>query len=41
MGQLGNYTYADVVRKLRKFGFTFYRQAKGSHEVWRNQPTGP
>ncbi|MBM3235310.1 type II toxin-antitoxin system HicA family toxin [Candidatus Poribacteria bacterium] len=29
--------YRDVVKVLRKLGFEFYRQAKGSHEVWRRR----
>jgi predicted RNA binding protein YcfA (HicA-like mRNA interferase family) len=24
---------------LKKFGFTFHRQAAGSHEIWYNQKT--
>lgn len=27
--------YRDVVKVVRKSGFCFYRQAKGSHEIWR------
>lgn len=27
--------YRDVVKIARKLGFYFYRQAKGSHEIWR------
>ncbi len=30
----------DVIRKLRRAGFVFDRQAKGSHEIWRNPHTG-
>ncbi len=30
---------AEVVRKLRKAGFVFDRQAKGSHEIWYNPQT--
>lgn len=30
----------DIIRKLRKAGFTFDRSAKGSHEIWRNVKTG-
>jgi predicted RNA binding protein YcfA (HicA-like mRNA interferase family) len=22
---------------MKKFGFSFYRQAAGSHEIWRNE----
>lgn len=28
-------TYHDVIKVAKKLGFYFYRQAKGSHEVWR------
>ncbi|HBH45900.1 MAG: hypothetical protein A2445_00250 [Candidatus Jacksonbacteria bacterium RIFOXYC2_FULL_44_29] len=27
--------YADVAKVARKLGFVFYRQGKGSHEIWR------
>lgn len=27
--------YREVVKVARKLGFSFYRQAKGSHEIWR------
>lgn len=30
---------AEVIRKLRKAGFVFDRQAKGSHEIWYNPQT--
>lgn len=30
---------ADVIRKLRKAGFVFDRQAKGSHEIWYHPQT--
>ncbi len=39
MGRLAGFSYRDVVRKLRKAGFTFDRQAKGSHEIWWNPET--
>jgi predicted RNA binding protein YcfA (HicA-like mRNA interferase family) len=29
----------DVIRKLRRAGFVFDRQAKGSHEIWYNPRT--
>jgi predicted RNA binding protein YcfA (HicA-like mRNA interferase family) len=28
-----------AVKKLRKFGFEFDRQARGSHEIWWNPKT--
>ena len=39
MGRLAGFSYRDIVRKLRKAGFTFDRQAKGSHEIWWNPET--
>ena len=33
-------TDRDVIRVLRRLGFEFYRQAKGSHEVWRRTSDG-
>ncbi|MCK4905831.1 type II toxin-antitoxin system HicA family toxin [bacterium] len=30
----------QVIRVLREIGFEFYRQAKGSHEVWRRKSDG-
>jgi len=34
MGRLAGFTAADVIRRLRRAGFVFDRQAKGSHEIW-------
>lgn len=36
MTRLPGMTYRDVVRRLRAIGFSFERQAKGSHEIWYN-----
>jgi predicted RNA binding protein YcfA (HicA-like mRNA interferase family) len=36
MGRLSGFSYREVVRKLKKFGFAFDRQAAGSHEIWYN-----
>lgn len=36
MTRLPSLTYREVVIKLRKAGFQFDRQAKGSHEIWYN-----
>lgn len=33
------YTYRKAIKKLRKLGFVFDRQAKGSHELWYNPKT--
>jgi len=32
--RLPSFTPAEVIRKLRRAGFTFDRHAKGSHEIW-------
>lgn len=40
MGRLAGFNYRDVVHKLRKFGFVFDRSGPGSHEIWRQHPTG-
>ncbi len=29
----------DLIRKLKRAGFVFDRQAKGSHEIWYNPIT--
>ena len=39
MGRLAGFKYKMVIRKLRKAGFEFDRQAKGSHEIWINRAT--
>lgn len=39
MGRLGGMSYRQIIRKLKKFGFEFYRQASGSHEIWFNPAT--
>ena len=39
MGRLAGLTANDVMRKLRRAGFVFDRQAKGSHEIWWNPST--
>ena len=40
MGRLAGFKYRDVVRKLRKLGWEFDRQAAGSHEIWRHSESG-
>jgi len=32
--------YRDVVRVAKKLGFSFYRMAKGDHEVWGRSSDG-
>jgi predicted RNA binding protein YcfA (HicA-like mRNA interferase family) len=39
MGKLSGYKYQDIIGRLKKFGFSFYRQAAGSHEIWYNSQT--
>jgi predicted RNA binding protein YcfA (HicA-like mRNA interferase family) len=29
--------YRDVTKVAKKLGFYFYREAKGSHEIWRRE----
>jgi predicted RNA binding protein YcfA (HicA-like mRNA interferase family) len=40
MGRLAGFSYREVARRLRSFGFQFDRQGPGSHEVWRQSSTG-
>jgi predicted RNA binding protein YcfA (HicA-like mRNA interferase family) len=37
VGRLAGFKYIEIIRKLKRSGFTFYRQASGSHELWFNQ----
>ena len=39
MGRLSGFRYRDIIKILKKFGFEFYRQAAGSHEIWHNPET--
>jgi len=39
MTKLPSLTAKEVIGKLRKAGFVFDRQAKGSHEIWLNPIT--
>jgi len=39
MTKLPSYTAREVIKKRRKAGFVFDRQAKGSHEMWYNPTT--
>ncbi|PIE97427.1 MAG: addiction module toxin, HicA family [Treponema sp.] len=36
MGQLSGFNYKKCIKKLKKLGFEFDRQARGSHEIWLN-----
>ena len=36
MGRLAGFRYRQIIKKLKAFGFEFYRHAAGSHEIWYN-----
>jgi len=40
MGLLSGFRYRDIVLRLKLFGFSFLRQAAGSHKIWYNKSTG-
>jgi len=40
MPPLRELTYREVTRRLSKLGFQFYRQGKGSHELWGRDSDG-
>ncbi len=37
MGRLAGFKYREIVRRLKRLGFSFDRQAAGSHEIWYNE----
>jgi len=39
MGRLSGFKYREIIRILKRFGFIFFRQAAGSHEIWYNPLT--
>jgi predicted RNA binding protein YcfA (HicA-like mRNA interferase family) len=39
MGRLAGFNYREIIRKMKKFGFSFDRHAAGSHEIWYNEAT--
>jgi len=39
MGRLSGFNYRQIIKKIKKFGFVFDRQAAGSHEIWYNDRT--
>ena len=39
MGRLAGFKYRAIVKRLKKLGFEFDRQAAGSHEIWFNSQT--
>jgi predicted RNA binding protein YcfA (HicA-like mRNA interferase family) len=40
MGRLSGFKYREIIKMLKKLGFSFHRQAAGSHEIWWNESTG-
>ena len=39
MGRLAGFKYRQIIKRLKKLGFEFDRQAAGSHEIWYNTTT--
>jgi len=39
VGRLAGFKYRQIIKKLKKLGFEFDRQAAGSHEIWFNPVT--
>jgi len=37
MGRLSGFRYREITKRLKELGFTFDRQAAGSHEIWYNE----
>lgn len=40
MPKLTELSYQSLVKRIKKFGFRFYRQGKGSHELWVRDEDG-
>ena len=40
MGRLTGFRYRQIIKRLKKLGFSFNRQAAGSHEIWHNPQSG-
>jgi predicted RNA binding protein YcfA (HicA-like mRNA interferase family) len=40
MGRLSGFKYRQIIKKLKAFGFEFFRHAAGSHEIWHNPTSG-
>jgi predicted RNA binding protein YcfA (HicA-like mRNA interferase family) len=36
MGGLAGFKFREIVKRLKRLGFAFDRQAAGSHEIWFN-----
>ena len=39
MGRLAGYSYREIIKRIKKYGFEFHRHAAGSHEIWYNPTT--
>ena len=39
MGRLSGFRYREITKRLKALGFSFDRQAAGSHEIWYNDAT--
>lgn len=40
MAKLKELKYPELVKKLKNYGFRFYRAGKGSHEIWVRDSDG-
>ncbi len=40
MGRLAGFKYREIIKRLKRIGFEFDRQAAGSHEIWFNSERG-
>ena len=40
MGRLSGFKFRQIVKKCKAFGFEFFRNAAGSHEIWHHPVTG-
>jgi predicted RNA binding protein YcfA (HicA-like mRNA interferase family) len=40
MGRLSGFRYPQIIKKLKVFGFEFFHNAAGSHEIWHNLANG-
>lgn len=40
MPKLIELSYQEIIKRIKKFGFRFYRQGKGSHELWVRDEDG-
>ena len=39
MARLSGFKYREIIKRLKRLGFEFDRQAAGSHEIWFNPVT--